>query len=212
MRLILLGAPGAGKGTQSKFISAKYGIPTLSTGDMLRAAVKNETEVGKKAKYYMDAGLLVPDDVIMGIISERLKEPDCADGYILDGIPRTVVQAEELEKMGVDIDCAIDIEVSDETIINRLSKRRICGNCGTIFHIDHNPSTKGDICDKCGAKLTIRKDDEPETVKIRLKTYHEQSEPLIDYYAKKGKLVVIDTVKGIDETKQQILKALEGLE
>ena len=211
MKLILLGAPGAGKGTQGEFIVEKYGIPSLSTGAILREAVKNGTPVGQKAKGYMDAGELVPDEVIIGVIKERLEEPDAQKGFILDGVPRTVAQAEALESMGVDIDLVLDIEVGDENILERLSGRRVCEACGVSYHTIFNPSAVPEVCDKCGGKLIIRKDDEPETIRQRLKTYHEQTEPLIDFYKQRGKLVGIEGSFSVDKTKERIFAALEGL-
>lgn len=210
MKLILLGAPGAGKGTQAEFIRDKYKIPALSTGNILREAVKNGTETGKVAKRYMDAGDLVPDDVIIGVIKERMQEPDAANGFILDGVPRTVPQAEALEKMGVDIDLALDIEVSDDEIIKRLSGRRVCENCGATYHIEYNPPQKPDVCDRCSGRLIVRKDDEPETIKARLKTYHEQTEPLIQFYKERGKLAVVQGASGVEDTTKRVFEVLEA--
>lgn len=209
MRLILLGAPGAGKGTQAEILSAKYGIPTISTGNILRAAMKNGTPVGLKAKEYVENGRLVPDDVIIGIVKERLAEADCRDGYILDGMPRTIPQAEALEANAIEIDCALSIEVEDATIIERMSGRRTCGSCSATFHIVYNPPKTEGKCDLCGGELGIRKDDAPETVKARLDTYHAETEPLKDFYAQRGKLRVIDVKAGIEETTAAIVKALE---
>lgn len=212
MKLILLGAPGAGKGTQSQFIVDKYGIPSLSTGNILREAVKNGTPVGTKAKGYMDAGQLVPDDVIIGVIKERLEEPDAQKGFILDGVPRTVAQAEALEKMGVDIDLVVDIEVADENIVERLSGRRVCEKCAAPYHTVFNPSKVPEVCDACDGKLIIRKDDQPETIMARLKTYHEQTEPLVGFYKQRGKLVEIEGSYSVEKTRDRIFAALEKVE
>lgn len=212
MKLILLGAPGAGKGTQSQFIVEKYGIPALSTGNILREAVKNGTPVGKEAKSYMDAGQLVPDDVIIGVIKERLQEPDAQKGFILDGVPRTVAQAEALEKMGVDIDLVVDIEVADENIVERLSGRRVCEKCAAPYHTVFHPSKTPETCDVCSGKLIIRKDDQPETIMARLKTYHEQTEPLVDFYKKRGKLVEIEGSYSVEKTRDRVFEALEKVE
>ncbi len=208
MRLILLGAPGAGKGTQAEFIADHYKIPALSTGNMLREAVEEGTVVGKEAKGYMDAGALVPDEVIIGIIKERLALPDAAGGFILDGMPRTCAQAQALETMGVDIDLAMDIAVDDDVIVRRLSGRRVCESCGASYHTVNKPSHEAGICDKDGGRLIVRKDDEPETILARLKTYHELTEPLIDFYKSRNKLVSIDGDSPVDETKQAVLKVL----
>lgn len=208
MKLIMLGAPGAGKGTQAEILSRKLGVPTISTGNILRAAVKAGTPIGLKAKSYMDAGALVPDDVIIGIIAEALKGPDCEKGYILDGVPRTIPQAEAMEKQGVEIDFALDIEVDDDTIVERMSGRRTCEACGASFHIVNFPPKKEGVCDKCGQPLVIRKDDEPETVKARLATYHAQTEPLIAFYRERGKLRTVDNQPTIEATTAEIEKAL----
>ena len=210
MNLILLGAPGAGKGTQAEVICEKLNIPAVSTGNILRAAVKNGTEMGLKAKEYIEKGALVPDSVIIGIIKERLAEPDCANGFILDGMPRTVVQAEALEEMGVVIDKVVDLEVADELIMSRLSGRRVCAACGASYHVDNKPSKVDGVCDRCGGELVIRKDDQPETVKDRLKTYHELTEPLIEFYRERGKLIVIEGHESIADTSEMLLKALEA--
>ncbi|MCQ2451773.1 MAG: adenylate kinase [Oscillospiraceae bacterium] len=208
MKLILLGAPGAGKGTQAEIISKKLNIPTISTGNILRAAVKNETPVGLKAKSYMDAGALVPDEVIIGIMQERLAEPDCAEGYILDGMPRTIAQAEALEAGNVTIDVALSIEISDETIEARMTGRRTCTSCGATYHVVANPPKTEGVCDNCGAELTIRKDDQPETVKNRLKVYHQETEPLKDFYKSRGKLKLVDNQSTIELTTAAICDAL----
>ena len=210
MNLILIGAPGAGKGTQAEIVCDKLGIPAISTGNIIRAAVKEGTEMGAKAKSYIDSGALVPDDVIIGIIKERLAEPDCQNGFILDGVPRTVAQAEALEELGVRIDKVVDIEVPDETIIKRLSGRRVCSACGASYHMSFKPSAKPGVCDRCGGALIVRKDDEPATVLERLKVYHELTEPLIDFYRARGKLVVVEGKKEIAETTALLLKALEA--
>ena len=210
MNLILLGAPGAGKGTQAEVICEKLKIPAISTGNIIREALKNGTELGQKAKAYMDAGALVPDEVVIAIIKERLSQEDCKNGFILDGFPRTVPQAEALDAMGVVIHKVLDIEVPDETIQKRLSGRRVCESCGASYHVDFKPSSKGEMCDKCGGKLVIRKDDQPETVKERLKVYHESTEPLCDYYKKAGKLTVIEGQEEVADTSALVLKALEA--
>ncbi len=211
MKLILLGAPGAGKGTQSAFIMNRYGIPALSTGDILREAVKNSTPTGLVAKGYMDAGQLVPDNVIIDVIRERMQQPDAAAGFILDGVPRTVAQAEALERMGVEIDLVIDIEVEDTNIIERLSGRRVCEKCGATYHTRFNPTRVPDVCDRCGGRLIVRRDDEPETVQARLATYHEQTEPLVNYYEKRGKLARIEGSHSVEKTRERIFQLLEAL-
>ena len=208
MKLILLGAPGAGKGTQAEIFSKKLNIPTISTGNILRAAMKNGTPVGLKVKEYMDSGKLVPDEVVIGIVQERLAEPDCKNGYILDGMPRTIPQAEALEKCGIDIDCALSIEVSDDTIVERMSGRRTCADCSATFHVVSNPPKVEGKCDFCGGELTIRKDDKPETVKARLATYHAETEPLKEFYAQRGKLKSVDNQPTIEATTAEIVKAL----
>ncbi|MDR0445789.1 MAG: adenylate kinase [Oscillospiraceae bacterium] len=208
MKLVLLGAPGAGKGTQAQILSEKLGAPMISTGNILRAAVKNETPVGLRAKAYMDAGELVPDEVIIGIMRERMAEPDCKNGYILDGMPRTIAQAEALEAGGVEVETALSIEISDEEIISRMSGRRICPECGATYHTVYEPPEKDGICGKCGHALTIRRDDEPETVKNRLRVYHAETEPLKDFYAARGKLRMVDNRNGIAETTKVICEAL----
>lgn len=210
MKLILLGAPGAGKGTQAEIICDELKIPAISTGNIIRAAVKEGTEMGVKAKSYIDSGTLVPDDVIIGIIKERLAQPDCANGFILDGVPRTVPQAEALEQMGVEIDKVVDIEVADETILQRLSGRRVCSACGASYHTTSKPSHREGLCDRCGGALIVRKDDEPATVRERLKVYHDLTEPLIEFYRQRGKLVVVEGQSEISETTALLLKALEA--
>ena len=209
MRLILLGAPGAGKGTQAEILSKLLDIPTISTGNILRAAMKAGTEVGLKAKSYVESGKLVPDDVIIGIIRERLAEPDCAKGYILDGVPRTIPQAQTMEDMGIDIDCALSIEVEDDVIVRRMSGRRTCRDCSSTFHVENNPPKVDGKCDFCGGELTIRADDAPETVKNRLLTYHRDTEPLKAFYSERGKLRTVDNQPSIEATTAAIRKALE---
>ena len=208
MRLILLGAPGAGKGTQAEIISRELKIPTISTGNILRAAMREGTPVGVLAKSYVDAGKLVPDEVIIRIVQERLSLPDCENGYILDGFPRTIPQAEAMEQLGIDIDCALSIEIEDETIVSRMSGRRTCKNCSQTFHIVSNPPKQEGICDFCGGELTIRKDDAPETVKARLQIYHDETEPLKAFYESRGMLVSIDNQPTIEATTAEIRKAL----
>lgn len=209
MKLILLGAPGAGKGTQAEKIVEKYGIPAVSTGNIIRAALKAGTEMGLKAKSFMDAGQLVPDDVVIGIIKDRLKEKDCENGFILDGFPRTIPQAQALEDMGVDIDKVLDIEVPDEKITARMSGRRVCSKCANSYHLLYKkPKTEG-VCDACGGELIQRKDDAPETVQVRLKEYHEMTEPLKDFYKKLGKLVIVEGQEEVADTTALVFKALE---
>ena len=209
MKLILLGAPGAGKGTQAEVICDHLHIPAISTGNIIREALKNETEMGLKAKSYMEAGTLVPDDVVIGIIQERLAKDDCKDGFILDGFPRTVVQAQALDDMGVEIDRVINIEVSDEDIEKRLSGRRVCESCGTSYHLLYKAPKNEGLCDRCGGKLITRKDDQPETIRDRLKVYHEQTEPLKDFYAQTGKLRTVIGQEEVADTTKLTLKALE---
>ena len=209
MKLILLGAPGAGKGTQAEILSKLLNVPTISTGNILRAAIKNGTPVGLEAKAYIEAGQLVPDAVIIGIIRERLAESDCANGYILDGVPRTIPQAEAMEELGIDIDTALSIEVEDDVIVRRMSGRRTCPSCGSTFHVVNNPPKVEGVCDNCGAALTIRKDDAPETVKARLVTYHHETEPLKAFYESRGKLVTVDNRPTIEATTEAIRAALE---
>ena len=208
MKLILLGAPGAGKGTQAEILCKELGIPTISTGNILRAAVKNGTPTGLKAKAFMDAGELVPDEVIIGIIHERLAEPDCAQGYILDGVPRTIAQAEAMEKAGIVFDAVVSIEISDETIMSRMSGRRVCEKCGASYHVAAVPPKQEGICDNCGGNLVQRKDDAPETVRSRLEVYHKETEPLKEFYAKRGLLKTVENRSTVAETTQGILQAL----
>ena len=209
MKLILLGAPGAGKGTQAEFISQKCNIPTISTGNIIRAALKNGTDMGKKAKSYIDAGSLVPDEVVIGIIKERLQENDCANGYILDGFPRTIPQAEALDAMGSAVDTVLSIEVSDDEIVKRMSGRRVCEKCGTSYHTEYKKPAKDGICNLCGGNLVIRKDDEPATVLNRLEVYHNQTEPLMAYYQAQGKLISVQGMDTVEETTKAVFKALE---
>lgn len=208
MKLILLGAPGAGKGTQAEIISEKYNIPTISTGNIIRAALKNGTEMGLKAKAFIDAGNLVPDEVVIGIIKERLSEEDCQNGYILDGFPRTIPQAEALDKLGFEIDVALSIEVDDNEIVKRMSGRRVCEKCGTSYHTEFKKPAKEGVCNACGGALVIRKDDEPETVLNRLNVYHEQTEPLKDYYKACKKLVIVEGQDEVADTTRLVLEAL----
>ena len=208
MKLILLGAPGAGKGTQADILCKELDIPTISTGNILRAAIKAGTETGKQAEAYMKAGKLVPDEVIIGIIHDRVAEDDCKNGYILDGVPRTIAQAESLEKAGIVFDDVISIEISDEVIMERMSGRRVCEHCGASYHLVAVPPKQEGICDKCGGKLIQRHDDEPETVKPRLEVYHQETEPLKDFYAKRGLLKSVENQPTVAETSEAILRAL----
>jgi adenylate kinase len=208
MKLILLGAPGAGKGTQADILSRRLNIPTISTGNILRAAVKNGTPVGLKAKEYMDAGKLVPDEVIIGIVAERLAQNDCANGYILDGVPRTIAQAEALEAKGITFDTVLSIEISDQEIVERMGGRRACTACGATYHVVSAPPKVEGKCDKCGADLVLRDDDKPETVKNRLAVYHTETEPLKDFYAQRGNLKAVDNQPTIEATTQVVLQAL----
>ncbi len=208
MKLILLGAPGAGKGTQADILSQRLNIPTISTGNILRAAVKNGTPVGLKAKEYMDAGKLVPDEVIIGIVAERLAESDCGKGYILDGVPRTIAQAEALEAVGIQFDTVLSLEISDEEIVKRMGGRRACPACGATFHVVSAPPKTEGKCDKCGADLVLRDDDKPETVKNRLAVYHAETEPLKDFYAARGNLKSVENQPTIEETTKVVLAAL----
>ena len=209
MKLILLGAPGAGKGTQAEVISAKLEIPAVSTGNIIREALANGTEMGLKAKSFIDAGQLVPDDVVIGIIKERLAKDDCANGYILDGFPRTIPQAEALDTMGVIIDRVISIEVADENIVRRMSGRRVCKACGSSYHLEYKKPAVDGVCNACGGELVQRKDDHPDTVLDRLHVYHEQTEPLKDYYEKKGILRIVEGQEEVADTTALTLKALE---
>ncbi len=210
MNLIFLGAPGAGKGTQAEVVCKELNIPAISTGNMLREAVKNGTPAGLAAKAYMDRGDLVPDEVVIGILKDRIAEDDAKNGFILDGFPRTVAQAEALEKMGVNIDKVVEIHVADEAITARMSGRRVCEKCGNSYHIEYKPTKVEGICDACGGKVVQRVDDKPETVISRLKTYHEKTAPLKDFYAAKGKLVTIEGQDEIAETSKLTLAAIKG--
>ena len=208
----MLGAPGAGKGTQAKMIADKYSIPHISTGDIFRANIKNGTELGKKAKTYMDQGLLVPDELVVDLVVDRVGQADCSNGYVLDGFPRTIPQAESLdaalEKLGSKVDYAINVEVPDENIVRRMSGRRACVACGATYHIVHIPTKVEGICDRCGSQLILRDDDKPETVKKRLAVYHEQTQPLIDYYNDKKVLVEVDGTKDMNDVFTDIVKIL----
>ncbi len=210
MKLILLGAPGAGKGTQAEIICDRLHIPAISTGNIIREALKNGTEMGLKAKSYMEEGKLVPDDVVIGIIKERLAQDDCRNGFILDGFPRTVPQAQALDAMGIEIDRVIDIEVADEAIEKRMGGRRVCEKCGASYHVEVKLPKQEGVCDRCGGNLVIRKDDQPETVRDRLAVYHQQTEPLKDYYAETGKLKIVVGQQELEETTKLTLAALEA--
>lgn len=210
MKLILLGAPGAGKGTQAEVISDHLQIPTISTGNIIREALKSGTEMGLKAKEFIEAGKLVPDEVVIGIIQDRLAADDCQNGFILDGFPRTIPQAEALDRMGIIIDRVIDIEVADDVIAQRVSGRRVCQGCGTSYHIDYKPSTVEGVCDRCGDTLVQRKDDHPDTVKERLQVYHDQTEPLKSYYAAQDKLFIVEGQEEVADTTRLTLAAVEA--
>lgn len=211
MKLILLGAPGAGKGTQAEKICEKFSIPQISTGNIIRAAMKQETEAGKKAQTFVNAGQLVPDAVVIEMVNERLKQDDCKNGFILDGFPRTVAQAEALEEMGVQIDAVVDIQVPDAVITDRLSGRRACLACGATYHLEFNPSKLEGKCDKCGADLVVRKDDQPETIQERLKVYHDQTQPLVDFYRTRGVLKEVDGTKPVEEVTESTLAVITSL-
>ena len=212
MKIIMLGAPGAGKGTQAKKIAAKYGIPHISTGDIFRANIKNGTELGKKAKTYMDQGLLVPDELVVDLVVDRVNQDDCENGYVLDGFPRTIPQAEALtealEKMGQKVDFAIDVNVPDENFVKRMGGRRACVTCGATYHMVYAPTKKEGICDTCGGELILRDDDKPETVQKRLNVYHDQTQPLIDYYTSQGILRTVDGTVDIDDVFRAITEFL----
>ena len=208
MNLILLGAPGAGKGTQAELLVSKLSIPAISTGNMLREAIANGTDLGKKAKQYMDEGNLVPDELILGIVADRVTQADCANGFILDGVPRTLAQAEALEAKGVRIDHVVSIEVDDSEIEGRMTGRRVCGKCGASYHIVANPPKMENVCDSCGSELVIRKDDAPETVRKRLQVYHATTEVLKDFYAKLGRLRLVNGSQSIEGANEDILKAI----
>jgi len=208
MNLILLGAPGAGKGTQAELLVQQLGIPSISTGNMLREAMANGSELGKEVKQYMENGLLVPDELVLSLLASRVAEPDCAKGFILDGVPRTLSQAETLDAKGVNVDHVISIEIDDDVITGRMSGRRSCPKCGATYHISANPPAREGVCDLCNAELTIRKDDAPETVRKRLEVYHASTEVLKDYYAKQGKLRLICGEQSIEGANQEILVAI----
>ena len=210
MNIILLGAPGAGKGTQAEVISNRLSIPTISTGNIIREALRSGTEMGLKAKSYMDAGELVPDEVVIGIIKDRLADDDCKNGFILDGFPRTIPQAEALDAMGINIDKVIDIEVPDENIVKRMSGRRVCADCGASYHLDYKKPKKDGVCDNCSGTLVQRKDDHPDTVLARLNVYHNETEPLKDYYSKQNKLAVVQGQEEIKDTTALILAEIEA--
>lgn len=211
MKIMFLGAPGAGKGTQAELAAKNYGIPAISTGAIIREALKNETEMGKAAKSYIEAGALVPDEVVIGIIKERLAEDDCKNGFILDGFPRTVAQAKALDAMGVEMDVVISLEVPDEAIVERMCGRRVCDKCGASYHTKYKPSKDGKTCDNDGNLLSIRKDDDPEVVKNRLKTYHELTEPLKDFYKSKGKLKIVVGQEEVADTTKLTAAAIESV-
>lgn len=212
MKIIMLGAPGAGKGTQAKMLADKYMIPHISTGDIFRANIKNGTELGQKAKTYMDKGLLVPDELVCDLVVDRVQQEDCAKGYILDGFPRTIPQAEALDaalaKLGAKIDYAVNVEVPDENIVRRMSGRRACVACGATYHIVYNPTKEEGVCDRCGKELILRDDDKPETVTKRLNVYHEQTQPLIEYYTKQGALAEVDGTMNMNDVFDAIVKIL----
>ena len=214
MKIVMLGAPGAGKGTQAKMIASKYQVPHISTGDIFRANIKNGTELGKKAKEYMDQGLLVPDELTVDLVIDRLSQDDCKKGYILDGFPRTIPQAEALDaalaKRGEKMDFAIDVDVPDENIISRMSGKRACTGCGATYHIVYNPSKKGDVCEVCGETLILRDDDKPETVQKRLIVYHDQTQPLIDYYTGQNILKTVDGTQDMNDVFAAITEILEA--
>ena len=208
MNLILLGAPGAGKGTQAELLCAKLSIPAISTGNMLREAIANGTDLGKEVKQYMDGGMLVPDELILSIIAQRVQQPDCENGFILDGVPRTLAQAEAMDAKGVRIDHVVSIEIDDAVIEGRMTGRRVCGKCGASYHITANPPASEGTCDQCGSELVIRKDDAPETVRKRLQVYHESTEVLKDYYSKAGKLRLVEGNQSIEGANRDILVAI----
>ena len=210
MNLILLGAPGAGKGTQAELLVKKLSIPAISTGNMLREAIAGGTELGKKAKQYMDEGALVPDELILGIVADRVSQPDCREGFILDGVPRTLAQAEALEARGIRIDHVISIEVDDREIEGRMTGRRVCAKCGASYHVVANPPRTEGVCDLCGSELVIRKDDAPETVRHRLEVYHASTEVLKDYYGKLGRLRIVNGSQSIEGANEEILRAIEA--
>lgn len=208
MRMILLGAPGAGKGTQAEIISKRLSVPIIGTGNIIREAIASGSELGKQFKSYTDNGKLVPDKLVVEMVADRLSKPDCKDRFILDGFPRTVIQAQEFEEMGGTVDAVISLDIADEKIIDRMTGRRICKVCGTPYHITHNPPNKEGVCDKCSGVLEIRKDDAPETVLKRLKVYHEQTEPLVDFYRERGVLTSIDATLGLEQVTSKILSVI----
>ena len=208
MKIIFLGAPGAGKGTQAEIVSQRLGIPAISTGAIIRGAIKDGTKLGLEAKKFIEQGNLLSDEIVIAIVKERLAKSDCAGGYILDGFPRTVPQAEALDQMGIALDKVISIDVSDEMIVERMSGRRVCQSCGKTYHVLHNPSSKGDACEVCGAALTIRADDAPEVVRSRLEVYHSTTEPLIEFYSKKGILASVSGASEVEETTERTFAAL----
>ena len=212
MKLILLGAPGAGTGTQAERISERFQIPTISTGERLRAAMKEGTELGKRAQSYMESGALVPDEVVIGIIKEYLSSDSCKNGFILDGFPRSIPQAEALDAMGVELDAVLSIEVADEKIVERMSGRRVCTECGSTYHVIYTPTKVSGVCDKCGTELTIRKDDAPETVLSRLETYHSITEPLKEFYSEKGLLITVEGQEKLEDTSALVNAALSRFE
>jgi len=209
MKLILLGPPGAGKGTQAKSISEKLNISAISTGAILRAAIKNNTPLGQEAQGYIEKGLLVPDETVVKIVKERLSQPDCEKGFILDGFPRTIAQAEALDKAGIEIDKVLSLEVDDDVIIERLSGRRECTECAATYHIVYNPSSRGDLCEKCGGELICRKDDQKETIKNRMAVYHKETEPIKGYYEKQGKVVTVKGQDKVEDTQKAVFSALD---
>lgn len=208
MNLVILGAPGAGKGTQAEALAKRLGIPTISTGEIIRHAMRDQTELGKEAKQYMDRALLVPDELMIEIIRQRLANEDCKNGFILDGFPRTVPQADALFKMGIHIDKVLNIDVDDEAIVNRISGRRQCGECGATYHIQYKPPKVENVCDSCKNKLVVREDDTPETVRKRIKVYHEQTEPLKEYYRNKGMLVSVNGQEKVEDTTKEVFSSL----
>ena len=211
MNMILLGAPGAGKGTQAELLAQRLSIPAISTGNMLRDAMANGSELGKQVRTYMDGGLLVPDELILSIVADRVAQPDCSNGFILDGVPRTLGQAEALDQKGIGIDHVVSLEIDDGVIERRMTGRRVCSHCGSSYHIDAHPPKTAGICDQCGGELVVRKDDAPETVRRRLEIYHQSTEPLKDYYARSGKLRILDGSQSIEDVQQSILKAIGDL-
>lgn len=208
MKMIFLGAPGAGKGTHAARVAERLSIPTISTGALLRAAIAADTPLGREANRYMKGGNLVPDELVLGIVKERISDEDCQNGFILDGFPRTVRQAEALEELGIKLDCALNLSVPDEAIVDRMGGRRVCIRCGATYHVEFNPSKDGVHCDECGGVLAIREDDKPQTVKARLEIYHEKTAPLIDYYEKRGILKVVEGHKSLDKTAAAVFEAL----